>query len=355
MKKALAIVLAVALLGGGMAASAQSGYSVSVNGATTDVPTTSVSFGGNSHTISEVAVRSEGGSVTVDAQGQTNESYDVNLYNSDNDVVRSSRKSGGSSTTSFDLDCCSSGTYAVAVYDSEVQDIAGVVVAGYEVDLDVPSEAEKNSTVDATVTLRTTSGGTIERVEVVLIGDEVVRSTATRQSGSTYTTSISLDGVSTGDYDAYGVVFGNESFGDEDENEIIALGSAQSFTVQDDGSGGSGGTGGSDGSRARTDDNDTESGTASPTATAVSPTAMTDGCDTAADDADGTPPGDGASGTDSDTTDGGETPTAPDEDATDTDGDDPESVGTDGDGTGFGFPIAAVALAAVVVVVRRRR
>jgi len=353
MKKALAIVLAVALLGGGMAVSAQNGYSVSVNGATTDVPTTSVSFGGNSHTISEVAVRSEGGSVTVDAQGQTNESYDVNLYNSDNDVVRSSRKrSGGSSTTSFDLDCCSSGTYAVAVYDSEVQDIAGVVVAGYEVDLDVPSEAEKNSTVDATVTLRTTSGGTIERVEVVLIGDEVVRSTATRQSGSTYTTSVSLDGVSTGDYDAYGVVFGNESFGDEDENEIIGLGSAQSFTVQDDDSGGSVGTGGSDGSRARTDDNDTESGTASPTATAVSPTTMTDDRDTAAD---GTPPGDGASGTDSDTTDGGEAPTAPDEDATDTDGDDPETVGTDGDGTGLGFPIAAVALAAVVVVVRRRR
>ena len=354
MKKALAIVLAVALLGGGMAVSAQNGYSVSVNGATTDVPTTSVSFGGNNHTIREVAVRGEGGSVTVDAQGQTNETYDVNLYNSDNDVVRSSRKSGGSSTTSFDLDCCSSGTYAVAVYDSEVQDIAGVVVAGYEVDLDVPSEAEKNSTVDATVTLRTTSGGTIERVEVVLIGDEIVRSTATRQSGSTYTTSISLDGVSTGDYDAYGVVFGNESFGDEDENEIIALGSAQSFTVQDDGSGGSGGTGGSDGSRARTDD-DTESGTASPTATAVSPTATTDGRDTAADDADGTPPGDGAPGTDSDTTDNGETPTALDEDATDTDGDDPETVGTDGDGTGLGFPMAAVALAAVVVVVRRRR
>ena len=350
MKKALAIVLAVALLGGGMVASAQNDYSVSVSGATTDVPTTSVSFGGNSHTISEVAVRSEGGSVTVDAQGQTNETYDVNLYNSDNDVVQSSRKSGGSSTTSFDLDCCSSGTYAVAVYDSEVQDIAGVVVAGYEVDLDVPPEAEKNSTVDATVTLRTTSGGTIERVEVVLIGDEVVRSTATRQSGSTYTTSVSLDGVSTGDYDAYGVVFGNESFGDEDENEIIGLGSAQSFTVRDDGSGGSGGTDGPDGSRTRTDD-DTESGTASPTATAVSPTATTDGRDTAAD---GTPTGDGASGTDSDTADDGETPTAPGEDATDAD-DDPETVGTDGDGTGLGFPIAAVALAAVVAVVRRRR
>ena len=348
MKKALAVVLAVALLGSGMAASTQSGYSVSVSGETTDVPTTSISFGGNSHTVREVAVRGEGESVTVDAEGQTNETYSVNLYNSDGDVVQSSRKGGGSSTTSFDLDCCSSGTYAPSLYDDEVQDVAGVVVAGYD-DLEIPREAHQNATFEATVDLDTTRGGSIERVEVFFVGNEIIRSTATRQSDSTYTASVSLDDASTGSYDAYGVVFSPETF-DNGENEIIGLSSGQSFSVrEDDGSGETGDstTRSTDDDSGTGSDNDSLVGTTDDNTTTGSPDGETPD-DSTTDDG-RSDPGDGetADPTDGESS-GGDSPGT-------TDADDSGPAGTDADGTGPGLLVAAVALVAIVIAVGRRR
>ena len=357
MKKALAVVLAVALLGSGMAVSTQSGYSVSVSGETTDVPTTSISFGGNSHTVREVAVRSEGESVTVDAEGQPNETYDVNLYNSDGDVVQSSRKQGGSSTTNFDLDCCSSGTYAASLYDSEVQDVAGVVVAGYDVDLEIPREAHQNATFEATVDLDTTRGGSIERVEVFFVGNEIIRSTATRQSDSTYTASVSLDDASTGSYDAYGVVFSPDTF-DNGENEIIGLSSGQSFSVrEDDGSGETGD------STTRSTDDDSPVGTTDDDTTTGGPDGTTPD-DSTTDDGQGDPgngeaadPADGESsgGDGSDTTGTDDSGPTDADDSEPAGTDDSEPAGTDADGTGLGLLVAAVALVATVVAVSRRR
>jgi hypothetical protein len=354
MKKALAVVLAVALLGSGMAVSTPSGYSVSVSGETTDIPTTSISFGGNSHTVREVAVRGEGESVTVDAEGQTNETYSVNLYNSDGDVVQSSRKGGGSSTTSFDLDCCSSGTYAPSLYDNEVQDVAGVVVAGYDVDLEIPREAHQNATFEATVDLDTTRGGSIERVEVFFVGNEVIRSTATRQSGSTYTASVSLDDASTGSYDAYGVVFSPETF-DNGENEIIGLSSGQSFSVrEDDGSGETGDstTRSTDDDSGTGSDNDSLVGTTNDNTTTDSPDGETPD-DSTTDDG-RSDPGDGetADPTDGESS-GGDSPGT--DDSGPADADDSGPAGTDADGTGLGLLVAAVALVAIVVAGRRRR
>lgn len=361
MKKALVVVLLVALVGGTVAATAQGGYSVSVSGSTTDIPSITVSFGGSSHTISEVGVRDPGGSVTVDAEGPQDTTYDVNLYNADGDIVQNSRKSGGSTTTEFDLGCCSPGTYGVAIYDGEVKDLAGVVVAGYEVTLDMPDSAERNSTVTATVELTETGGGSIEEVQVVLSGNgEDIRTTAQQQSGSTYEATIALDDVPTGSYDAHGIVLSPDEFANG-QHEVIGLGAGQSFTVTES-SDGSDGDDGSDETATPTS-TPTANGSDDPTATDDPPRDDDDGSD------DGTPTDPDAEDNNT-ATDDDQDPTEPDDgtdspgDRTDpgTDGtvtDDDDDQGTDetnetaSDGAGFGAVLAVAVLAAVLLIARR--
>jgi hypothetical protein len=348
MKKLLAICVVVSVVGGGMVATAQSGYSISISGSTTDIPETTISFGGNDHTITEVGVRDEAGSITVDATAPADATYDVNLYNSDGEVVDGQRYAGGTSTTTLDLG--SPGTYGAAVYDSEVKDLTGVVVAGYEVELTIPDTATQGESVDATVELTDVGGGTIERVEVVLMGSETIRSTATTGGGSTYTTTISLDDARAGEYDAYGVVFSPEEF-DNGENEIIGLSSGQEFTVEDGDDGDSNGST-SDPTPAPGDgttrtENGMGTATAHGTATDGEPT-DTAGTPTRGDTAttstdDGTGTGDGSTPT---ATEGAGTDLSPTA-GTDT-------TGSDGDGTGLGSLIAVIAILAAIGAARRR-
>lgn len=341
MKKALVLLAIVAVVAWASVGAAQGDYSVSVSGPTTDVPSTDVSFGGNTHTVTRVAVREPGDSVTVDADAPEGETYDVNLYNSDGDVVLSSRKRGGSTTTTFDLSCCEPGTYGVTLYDSEVKDLAGVVVAGYDVDVRMPSSAEQGTTVTTTVTLNDIGGGSVESVAVVLIGGgDTVVTEAELQRDSTYEATISLDNVATGSYDVYGVVFGPDTF-DNGQHELIGLQNAPSFTVEtDDGSDGSGSSGG---------DTPTDTDTATPTET---PTPSDNGTtETTETRTTTSAPTDTASLTPTDTTTDGDATTT----ATPTDGGTTEDTATGdtaGDGGGFSFTVALVALLAAFIAIR---
>jgi hypothetical protein len=225
-----ATLAAVALLAATAAAAPAGGYAVAVDGATTEIPTQSVTIGGETYTVDRVALRERNGTVSVEATGPPGDGYDVNLYDSAGDVRRSSRKSGGNTTTTFDLDV-GPGTYAVVVYDGDIEALAAVVVAGYEVDLQTPDAAETGDAIGATVELNRTAGGTVERVEVVLAGEQTVRVPAEPTGETTYEATLPLDGLPAGSYDARGVVFGADTFGNG-ENEILGLGPGRTLTVE---------------------------------------------------------------------------------------------------------------------------
>lgn len=228
MNEAATLFAAVALLGVAVAAPASS-YAVAVGGDTTDVPAQSVPIDGEEFTVERVAVREQNGTVSVDAVGPEDDVYDVTLYDSDGDVHRSSRKSGGETTTTFGLDV-DPGTYAVVVDDGTVQDLAAVVVAGYDVSLGAPDAAEAGDPVAATVELNRTAGGTVERVEVVVAGEETLRVPAEQTGETTYEATVDLD-VPVGSYETYGVAFGPDTF-ENGENEILAVGAGEALTVE---------------------------------------------------------------------------------------------------------------------------
>ncbi|PSQ18692.1 hypothetical protein BRD02_00225 [Halobacteriales archaeon QS_8_69_73] len=339
---AVAIVVVPALVAGGTAVTAQAEFSVSVSGSTTDVPERTVSFGGSDNVVGEVAVRDPGSSVTIDAEGPDDETYDVNLYNSDGDVVENSRKRGGSTETTFDLDR-GPGTYAATVYDDEVVALTSVVVVGYDVALDLPDGVDSGNATDGTVELTATDGGTVERVEVVLVdGDEVFRFDAASRSGSTYEATVDAADVPDGTYDAYGVVFSPDTF-ESGQNEIIGLGARQSFTVGDggDSGGGPGGPVGTPTDDGAANDTSTPTPTQPPGGGASTPT---DGG--APGDGDGSDPG--ATATTTGATDPGATTVTP---PGDSDGTGP-SVG---DAAGVGAVVAGVVLVCTAVVLRRLR
>ena len=344
MKEVLTVAVVLALVAGGAAVTAQAEFSVSVDGSTTDVPERTVSFGGSDNVVGEVAVRDPGSSVTIDAEGPDDETYDVNLYNSDGDVVRSSRKRGGSTETTIDLGCCDPGTYAATVYDGEVVALTGVVVVGYDVALDLPDGVDSGNATDGTVELAATGGGTVERVEVVLVdGDEVFRFDAVSRGGSTYEATVDAADVPDGTYDAYGVVFSPDTF-EGGQNEIIGLGARQSFTVGDE-RGDDDGTGGPGGPVGTPTDDGAASGTLTPTPTPPP------GGGTSTPTDDGAPAGgdgSGATATTTDATDPGATTVTP---PGGSDGTEP-SVG---DAAGVGAVVAGVVFVCTAVVFRRLR
>ena len=142
-------------------------------------------------------------------------------------------KSGtGGDSFQFTLDFYSAGTYAIVVeHDGVIETVHPLVVRGYAVSVDAPSEVAPNSTVNVTVDTSRLRGESLETVQVEVANDDSrVSETAEEESDSTYTATIALDDLDSGDYGVYAIVQGSDTaFGRE---ELLGLSDRGSLTIE---------------------------------------------------------------------------------------------------------------------------
>lgn len=291
--RAAALVVGIALLCLSAGAVGQTGYSMSVDD-TTDVPDRSIELEGNEYQITEIVQRAPGESVTVTTTAPSSDSeYRVRLRNSGLDLVATRAMTGDDSAT-FPTDCgsCTPGTYVLELaVGGDRKLIKPLVIAGYNVQLDVADSAEQGETITATVTVEETELDSQPAAVEVALGNgngEERRVTATRDSGNTYTTDISLEGLEAGTYHVFAGAMSDEYVGDSDEREALAISQSQTLEITqssdgstdessgstDDGSSGSTGGTGSGGSEttATVTATPTENSTATSTPTPTSST-----------------------------------------------------------------------------------
>lgn len=228
----VAILLAVALvaLGGVGYAGADSTYDIRVSNSI-DVPDRTYSFQGTDYTVTSVGRVSAGDVLTAKTDGPEGTDFDVNLYNSNRQIV--DVESGGDGSVSFQTDLLSPGTYVLVVYtqDGSLKTPQSVIVTGYETTLDTPSEIAADESAKVTAELTDTADlDDPERVELVIVQDETtVRTVSMAQEGTyEYATDVgsSLD---PGEYDMY-VKVRNETMMNG-EHEVVGLSDRASLTV----------------------------------------------------------------------------------------------------------------------------
>lgn len=282
------IVVGIALLCLSGGAIGQAGYSMSVDDGT-DVPDRNIEIEGSEYQITEVVQRTPGESVTVTTTAPADDSeYRVRLRNADLDLV-ATRAMTGDDTATFQTDCgsCSSGTYMLELaVGGERKLVKPVVIAGYDVQLDILDSAEQGDTVTATVTVEETDLDSQPAAVEVALGNgdgEEQRLTATQQSGNTYTADISLDGFETGTYHVFAGAMSDDYVGDSDEREALAISESQTLEITqtnddstDGGSSGSTGGTGSGGSDTTETATSEENSTATPTPTTSTPPTETE-------------------------------------------------------------------------------
>jgi hypothetical protein len=277
----LIFLVCVVLVGMSGVGITQSGYTLSVDD-TTDVPDRNIDIEGETFTITEVVQRQRGESVVVETTAPSSDTeYRVRLRNSDLELVQT-RAMTGDDTATLSTDCssCRPGTYVLElVVDGDRKTMKPVVIAGYDVTLEIPDSASEDETVTATVTVEETDlDGQPAAVEVALGNDdgEELRTTATQESDNTYTAEISLNELGTGTYHVFAGAMSDEYVGDSEERELLGLSANRQLEVTDSDSGdstgdsGGGTSGGSTGgATGGTDATPTPSGneTAAPTET----------------------------------------------------------------------------------------
>lgn len=328
---------------------AQSGYELTVDDSE-EVPERTVTIEGEEYRIDAIGQVTPGEDlrVTVDAPDEES-TYRLRLYDSDMNQLQT-RKRTGDETVTFVTDCqdCDPGTYMVGLYeDGELLVVHPAVIAGYDVTLEMPDSAEEGETVEATITVEEGAlSGQPHTVELALGngGGEERRMEATHESGTTYTTSVDLEGLDPGSYHVYAGALSDETVADSDKREALAISSSHTLEVtttddSDDGDGDSGGDG--------TDDEQYSSGgetseTSTPTQT-VTPTE--------------TPDGENGTATDTSTpttmADVTETPTATAAENVITPNGNTETP-TQSDGPGPSLPLVVAICAAVGLWLRRR-
>ena len=209
------------------------GFSIAVN-PHIDTPDREVSFLGSSYKISQVAQRDPGDILTASISGPDRK-YVLYLYNSNKQAV-GFRQGSGEGQYSFDLSGRTPGSYSLALYrrdTGEFDAIYPIVVRGYDVKLTIPSEAKKNSKINATVSVEKIAGSkSIDSVEVAIADDTAtVRVDAEKKAANTYEKSISLSKLDPGNYQAYAAVRGTkESF---DKKERLGISEQHNLKISE--------------------------------------------------------------------------------------------------------------------------
>jgi hypothetical protein len=264
----VALLVALASLFGATAVVQANGSDViTVENGEVDVPDRSVEVGPfGSYNVSSVAPIKPGEQIEVSVSKNTDERFNLYLYDANENPVKSTNTT--ESTVTFDSDGLSAGTYILAYFSNEtLQTVQPVVIQGYETTVTAPSTVAvgDNGSVNVTPTAYDSSDEPpIETVEVVLVdGETTERITATKE-GDTYTAPLD-DEYEPGDYRLYAAVTGTGQVAGEFPN-ILSVSDEQSLTITEEtadesgdtgNNGGSGGGGGGGGGSAAPVDNTT--------------------------------------------------------------------------------------------------
>jgi hypothetical protein len=197
-----------------------------------------------------IGVFEQDGSIDVTITGP-DESYQVGIFNSDNELVY---EDNTDRTVSFDITehALDPGSYVLRVTDPALDEVVPIVVSGYDISVDLTKSSESNElTIRATAT-ETSLSEPPEAVEAVVWNDDDQnRVDLTKQSESSsstnYETTVPFSDLEGGSYEVYVVATGENKMY-TGNNEIVGVSEPVSIDVPDDG--GSDDSGSNNGSNA---------------------------------------------------------------------------------------------------------
>ncbi|WP_159900250.1 hypothetical protein [Salinirussus salinus] len=229
--RGLLVVLVVAL-SLSAALTAASGYQVSSDRAI-DVPERTVDVQQQSHTIDSMIRARAGDQVTVSVDAPE-EVYRLHIRNSE-ERIEASKRGDGSDTFTYDLSGYEPGSYAVSPYaDGVYQDVLPLLVSGYEVAADAPSEVEQGDQFQVAIDVSrvdTAVPPEPAKVQAVLAGDGEVNTVEASASGSGYVATVDASSLDAGEYTLYGIAQGEEeAFG---RQELLGQSDGRSLTVRE--------------------------------------------------------------------------------------------------------------------------
>lgn len=289
--------------------------------------------------VDAFATLSAGDSLDADIALSDDSAFDVYLY--DNDGQNVDRVGGtGSDSVTFDTDSLKSGTYVLALYvDGNYIDIHPVIITGYDVTVDAPSEVSSDDesmlvSADVTPTALDIDPASVEIA--VWDDDTVLRKTAEDRGDGQYEATFPMSDLEEGSYSVSAVAQGTDTV--NGEREALGISDSDALTVSDSQDDSSDFDDGTDDELNESDDEPDES---------------TDETDESDDEvADESEPGESNDTDDandsSDDTNGVQQPNLEDDDDTETDTDDSDAVPL------AVVPVVAVAAVLVGVVVRVR-
>lgn len=263
------LVLSASFLGAVAPVQANGSYTITVENGEVEIPEQTVDIRGDSYDVSSVAPIEPGEDIDVTVSQETDERYDLSLFDRNQNLVESKLNTTQTSA-SFSTDTLDPGTYTLAYISRDtrtLQTIQPVVISAYETTVTAPSEvaADENASIEiTTTTYDSVDAPEIESVRAVLANESSSINVTATQDGDSYTATLDEE-YTPGDYRLYAVVAGPGQVGGEFPN-IISLSDEQSLTITEaaddestndetDESGGGGGGGGGGGAPA----NDTES------------------------------------------------------------------------------------------------
>jgi hypothetical protein len=227
---AVAGVAALLILGVPPATVGAATYAISSPSAV-DVPDRTVSVGGTSLDVTEVARLSRGARLVLDTDAPSGVTYAVELRDSNKAFVAGAEGTGDD-TVRFPTGSLSPGTYFAAIYDGgRVQAVLPVVVKGYAVDASVPDEAAAGTEFEVSVGLvEETRSPPPSTVEVTVAEEDtesvVARRTLSRDGPLTYAGTVAVEDA--GDYSAQVFVRGHE----EIDGEKVLLGLSDPVSLE---------------------------------------------------------------------------------------------------------------------------
>lgn len=266
-------------------------YSLSISDSPTtdsvDVPERTFTIEGSEYTVSEIGRTESGGSVPVVVSIPDGQEVEVHLRNHENQNQQVKVGVTNGETVTFSTDSLSPGTYFAAIYyDGQTRAIVPVIVEGYDVAANVPSQVPNGGDASVTVTVSPTASSGDPHLVQVVVGDasEAIRVNAT-ESGDGYEATVPTDDLSTGTYAVYAVVRGETEMRNG-RLMVLAVSDRHSLSVTEEtptptSSYASGGEETGDATptptQTRTTPTLANSSTATPTATPSSPVTTTDG------------------------------------------------------------------------------
>ncbi|QLG27363.1 hypothetical protein HUG10_07295 [Halorarum halophilum] len=231
-RRAMVVVLCALLIVSGtvpLIASGDSQYEITVD-TEIDTPERTITIEGQSYTVASMGKAPTEGELTFDVDTPGVDRYSVHLYNSDRQIVESTRETEDG-TVSFDTSGYTSGSYVLVVSVNGVQQvIQPVVITDYEIDVDAPTDVTAGSSFTLEAML-SGSSTTPEHVAVTLSNGTWDTQFTASEDGGAYVADIPGT-LAAGEYSMYVTTHSDNEF--NGQKEVTGLSSVSIITVNAD-------------------------------------------------------------------------------------------------------------------------